>query len=143
MYKEFEEFSIQEGYLELAKIFEREFLEDLDRLGVRPADALTRVSEYVPEIIDYIAKIIENEFAYEASGNVYFDIQKFKGAGYEYGKTSNIVDNDKQSELLAEGEGLLAAAEGKRNPNDFALWKRSKVPFLFLYLLSLFFKNYR
>ena len=42
-----------------------------------PADVVTRVSEYVPQIIDFVQKIIDNGFAYEAKGSVYFDVAKF------------------------------------------------------------------
>ena len=41
-------------------------------------DILTRVSEFVPEIIEFIKKILENGFAYEANGSVYFDVPKYK-----------------------------------------------------------------
>jgi len=47
-------------------------------LGVQPPDILTRVSEFVPEIINFIKKIMENGFAYESNGSVYFDVPKYK-----------------------------------------------------------------
>lgn len=47
-------------------------------LGVEPPDVLTRVSEYVPNIVKFIEKIIENGFAYESNGSVYFDVIKYK-----------------------------------------------------------------
>ena len=42
-----------------------------------PADCLVRVSEYVPEIVEYIAQIIERGYAYESNSSVYFDVGKF------------------------------------------------------------------
>jgi cysteinyl-tRNA synthetase len=99
----------------------------METLGVRPPNALVRVSEYVDEIIEYIKKIIENGFAYEEDGDVFFDIQTFKSKGFDYGKTSPHDDNDVKA-LLDEGEGALSAHKmKKRNPQDFALWKKSKV----------------
>jgi cysteinyl-tRNA synthetase len=47
---------------------------------------LTRVSEYMDEIIQFIQKIIENGYAYESNGSVYFDIVKFKEQGHTYAK---------------------------------------------------------
>ena len=49
-------------------------MDDMRRLNVVLPDCLTRVSEYVPEIVAYIEKIIENGYAYESNGSVYFDV---------------------------------------------------------------------
>uniref|UniRef100_A0A1I7WN64 tRNA synthetases class I catalytic domain-containing protein n=1 Tax=Heterorhabditis bacteriophora TaxID=37862 RepID=A0A1I7WN64_HETBA len=48
----------------LAKTYENEFLADMARLHVLPADVLTRVSEYVPEVVKFVEKIIKNGYAY-------------------------------------------------------------------------------
>ena len=48
------------------------------------ADVVTRVSEYVPQIVDYVAKIIANDYAYEANGSVYFDVGKFDAEPNHY-----------------------------------------------------------
>ena len=45
----------------------------MKNLNVQLPDILTRVSEFVPEIIEYTKKIIENGFAYENNGSIYFD----------------------------------------------------------------------
>ena len=52
--------------------------QDMKSLGVRPPDVLTRVTEFIPQIVSYIQKIIDNGFAYEAQGSVYFDIRSFR-----------------------------------------------------------------
>ena len=59
---------------------QREFLEDMDALGCRRPDVLTRVSEYIPEIIEYVTRIIGNGMAYASNGSVYFDTQNFRWA---------------------------------------------------------------
>lgn len=52
----------------------------MSRLNVQPPNTLTRVTEYVPEIIKYVEKIIENGYAYATSdGSVYFDTRAFDG----------------------------------------------------------------
>ena len=59
---------------EVSRFFETEFLEDMKNLNVELPDVITRVSEFVPEIIAYIQKIIANGYAYESNGSVYFDV---------------------------------------------------------------------
>lgn len=113
---------------ELAREFETEFIEDMDNLNVKRPDFLTRVSEYMPEVIEYIERIIRNGFAYESDGSVYFDTAAFVDAGHNYGKLEPwSVDN---ASLIAEGEGALTSIDDiksqKRSSGDFALWKKSK-----------------
>ena len=93
---------------------------------ILPADCLTRVSEYVPENVDFISKIIERGFAYESNGSVYFDVAKFdKSKEHHYAKLVPEAFGDQAA--LAEGEGdLSAVTKDKRSDNDFALWKMSK-----------------
>jgi cysteinyl-tRNA synthetase len=56
---------------------ETEFFNDCARLNIRLPNVITRVSEYVPEIVEFIEKIIKNGFAYESAGSVYFDVIKY------------------------------------------------------------------
>lgn len=99
----------------------------MKNLNAELPDVITRVSEFVPEIIAYIEKIIANGYAYESNGSVYFDVSKFNdGEKHKYAKLEPTSVNDK--ELLKEGEGVLADVEttDKKNSYDFALWKKSK-----------------
>jgi len=115
----------QKIFEEHARRFEREFFEDMTALGVKEPDVVTRVTEYVPQIVDYIKGIVDNGFGYEADGDVYFDTNAFKGDGYDYRKLKPGVDTS--AEDMAEGEGALAGGDDKKkHPNDFALWKASK-----------------
>jgi len=108
-----------------ARKFEKEFFEDMTSLGVKEPDVVTRVTEYVPKIVDYIQGIINNGCAYESNGSVYFNTNNFKGKGYDYRKLKPGVDTT--PEEMAEGEGALAAGDSEKICiNDFALWKASK-----------------
>ena len=119
-----------------ARKFERSYMDDMDALGVRPPDVLTRVTEYIPKIVDFIQGIIDNGFAYESNGSVYLDLENYAEAGHCYRKLKPLksgadgdANADTTADEMAEGEGALASAEAeaeKKNPNDFALWKASK-----------------
>ncbi|CAE6448292.1 unnamed protein product [Rhizoctonia solani] len=115
----------------LSTYWERAFMQDMDRLGVRRPDTLTRVTEYVPEIVAYVEKIVSRGWAYEAGGSVYFDVRAYDGVKgkdkdweHVYAKLQPHSKNN--TALLEEGEGALSSSDSKRSPADFALWKRSK-----------------
>lgn len=111
-------------FLELASRYEVEFFEDMASLGVQLPNMVTRVSEYVPEIVDFVETLIAKGVAYESGGSVYFDTVSFGQKGHCYGKL--MPEQLGNSELLAEGEGALTVGDEKKNPGDFALWKKRK-----------------
>jgi cysteinyl-tRNA synthetase len=94
-------------------------------LNVRLPTVITRVSEYVPEVCNFIQGIIDAGFAYEANGSVYFDTIKYANApDHTYAKLEPFSFGD--IEKMKEGEGNDAEAFGKKNPQDFVLWKKKK-----------------
>lgn len=64
-------------FKQFAKMWEDEFFKDMRALNVLYPNHITRVSEYVPEIIKFIEKLIEKKYAYERNGSVYFDIVEY------------------------------------------------------------------
>jgi len=73
---------------------------------VLPPDVLTRVSEYVPEIVEYVEEIIKKGLAYESKGSVYFDVSKFDSASnHFYAKLVPEAYGDAKS--LEDGEGKV------------------------------------
>uniref|UniRef100_A0A671XDV9 Cysteine--tRNA ligase, cytoplasmic n=1 Tax=Sparus aurata TaxID=8175 RepID=A0A671XDV9_SPAAU len=113
----------------LPKYWEGEYHKDMDDLNVLPPDVLTRVSEYVPEIVDFVKKIVANGYGYESNGSVYFNTSKFDGnPQHSYAKLVPEAVGDQKA--LQEGEGDLSISADrlseKKSPNDFALWKASK-----------------
>lgn len=116
-----------EIFRNLAAHWEEQFDNDMRRLNVLAPTVTTRVSEYVPEIIDFVKKIIDNGYGYATDdGSVYFDTVKFDSSeGHTYAK--NQPWNKGQLDLIKEGEGsLTSSSSGKKSANDFALWKASK-----------------
>lgn len=88
----------------LAAYWEGEFFDEMARLKVREPDIVTRVTEYVPEIVAYVERIIQNGYAYEAEGSVYFDTLTFDGTdGHNYAKLEPWSKGNR--ELLEGGEG--------------------------------------
>ena len=76
-----------EIFSDLPRYWEQKFHEDMDALNILPPDCLTRVSEYVPENVAFVQKIIDSGFGYESNGSVYFDVGKFDAnQGHNYAK---------------------------------------------------------
>ena len=114
------------AYLELTRKFEHRFFEDMNSLNVLAPDQLTRVTEYVPQIVRFVEKIVANGFGYTTpDGSVYFDTDSFEKAGHRYSRLEPWNKNDRA--LQADGEGSLSKGRSmKRSENHFALWKASK-----------------
>ena len=110
--------SIEEGISasEVSEKYIKYFFEDINRLNILESVKRPKVTENMEEIIEIIQKLIDNGFAYEKDGDVYFEVKKYKN----YGKLSN----QKIEEL--ELGARIDVSEIKKNPMDFALWKKKK-----------------
>lgn len=101
---------------EVTEKYIKGFFEDIESLNISDDIVRPKVTENMPEIIEIIKKLIDEGFAYEKDGNVFFEVKKFE----EYGSLSN----QKIDEL--EIGARVDIMEEKNNPLDFALWKRKK-----------------
>lgn len=116
-----------EIFRKLPSYWENQFELDMKALNVLPPSVKTRVSEYVPEIVTFVQKIVDNGYAYSTNdGSVYFNTARFDASeNHSYAKLQPW--NKGSLSLIAEGEGsLTTSSSGKLSPNDFALWKASK-----------------
>jgi cysteinyl-tRNA synthetase len=101
----------------LTSRFTKAMHEDFASLKLLPPDHEPRATEYVPQMISLIEKIIKNGNAYiGANGDVYFDVRSFS----KYGSLSH---HDIES---LESGARVEVSEVKRDPLDFALWKIAK-----------------
>lgn len=107
--------------------YEHEFHQDMQSLDILPPNALTRVSEYIDEIGQYIKVLENNGYAYRSNGSIYFDTLKFDSEpDHYYAKLVREAFGHKRS--VEEGEGELSqTSDSKKSSSDFALWKKSKV----------------
>lgn len=106
--------AVEEGksQKEIAEKFIEEYLTDMEQLNVRKATYHPKVTEHIEDIIDFVQKLVEKGYAYEADGNIYFHVPAFK----KYGELS------KQS-LEELDWHRIEPDERKRDLKDFALWK--------------------
>ncbi|KAJ6236395.1 cysteine--tRNA ligase [Anaeramoeba flamelloides] len=113
-----------ENFIDLAKKMEDLFFKDMKSLNVRKPDVITRVSDYIQDITDFILKIEENGFAYRSNGSVYFDVTEFQKK-YPYPQLVPL-GGDKKTKSEEEEKKEEKEKTEKKNRKDFALWKKSK-----------------
>jgi cysteinyl-tRNA synthetase len=109
--------------MEVAQQYANAYHHVLQQMNVLPPSIEPRASGHILEQIEMIQEIIKNGFAYESNGSVYFDVLKYAETN-DYGKLSG-----RKLEDLMAGAGQerrnLEGQEEKKNPNDFALWKKA------------------
>jgi cysteinyl-tRNA synthetase len=101
---------------EVADRYIREYFIDADGLGIERADVHPTATDTINEIITLVKKLVDEGYAYEVDGDVYFQTKKFK----DYGKLSHHNLED-----LAAGS-RVDIDDRKRDPVDFAIWKAQK-----------------
>ncbi len=103
--------------MKIVEEYARSYFEDMDALGVLRPDISPRASAHVPEQIKMTQTLIDKGYAYEVNGSVYFDVTKDP----DYGKLSNRRLDEQES-----GTRETVRVDEKRNPEDFALWKKAE-----------------
>ncbi|MDD6209006.1 MAG: cysteine--tRNA ligase [Bacteroidales bacterium] len=105
--------------MEVVQYYLNRYHKAMEALNVLPPSIEPHASGHIIEQIELVKAILENGWAYESEGSVYFDVEKYNKE-YHYGKLSgrNIED------LLNTTRDLDGQSE-KRNSMDFALWKKA------------------
>ena len=104
------------SFQQLGEKYSDSYFTDLTKLGIKKPSINPRATQHIEEIINLIQILIDKGYAYVVDGNVYYDISKFE----DYGKLSG-----NKAEALEAGARIEVDSH-KRNPADFALWKKQK-----------------
>lgn len=105
--------------MEVAHFYTLRYHQAAEHLNVLPPSIEPRASGHIIEQIEYVKRILDAGFAYVVDGSVYFDIEKYN-ATHGYGQLSGRRIEEMQANTRA-----LEGQEEKRNPLDFALWKKA------------------
>jgi len=103
--------------LVLSERYIQEYFRDMDQLNIGRATVHPKASEMIPDMINVIRGLIEGGFAYEAQGDVYFDVERAKD---RFGTLRH------QSLDEMKDGARIEVDPKKKNPKDFALWKSAK-----------------
>ncbi|MFH5831726.1 cysteine--tRNA ligase [Halalkalibaculum sp. DA384] len=101
--------------MEIAEKYTYNYFRDMDKLGVQRPDISPRATGHIPEQIEMVKKLLDEGHAYEVNGNVYFDVSSDE----DYGKLSGRDVEEQETGTRIETAG------DKRDPKDFALWKKA------------------
>jgi cysteinyl-tRNA synthetase len=97
--------------------FTRAFFEDCEKIRIEKPEEITHATEYIPEMIDLVGRLLEKGYAYREGDSIYFRISRFPN----YGRLSKL---DKRE--LKPGARIDADEYEKEEPRDFVLWKAPK-----------------
>jgi cysteinyl-tRNA synthetase len=106
--------------MEVVQRYTVDFHNILQKFNVMPPSIEPTATGHIIEQIEIIKEILEKGYAYEINGSVYFDVLKFNTT-HEYGKLSG-----RKLEDMISNTRELTAQDEKRNPQDFALWKKAE-----------------
>jgi len=106
---------VEQEPMAVAETYTTRHFQAMDQMGVIRPDICPRATGHIPEQLEAIEKLIDAGLAYEINGSVYFDVSQDP----KYGELSN-----RSFEEMQEGTRVEVRQE-KRNPQDFALWKKA------------------
>jgi cysteinyl-tRNA synthetase len=106
--------------MEIVQRYTNDFHNTMSLFNILPPSIEPTATGHLIEQIEAVQTLIDKKLAYESSGSVYFDISRYNAEGNNYGKLSGRVLED----LLNETRELDGQSE-KRNPLDFAIWKKA------------------
>ncbi len=99
---------------EVAEEFEKEFMTDMQSLGVTGVTHYARATDHIPQVIAQVRKLRESGHAYQTKDGWYFDVKKFA----DYGKLSG-----RTAQMAEDGVSRIDDSSDKHNKADFCLWK--------------------
>lgn len=105
--------------MEVVQNYMNTFHRNMDQLNTLKPSIEPRASGHIIEQQEFIRQLLDKGYAYEVNGSVYFDVEKYN-TKYNYGKLSGRILED-----LIANTRVLEGQQEKRNPVDFALWKKA------------------
>ncbi len=106
--------------MEVAQHYTQRYLEAMDSMNILRPSIQPTATGHIIDQIQIVERLLENGYAYISNGSVYFDVLKYNNDTHKYGVLSNRVIE----EMIANTRELDGQEE-KRNPADFALWKKA------------------
>jgi len=86
--------------MEIAAMYERQFLKDESDLGILPATVYPRATEHVPEMVAMIERLVARGLAYDIGGTVYYAVKRFPGYGRLSGNVQEALRQGVRADLL-------------------------------------------
>ena len=99
---------------EIAAYYTEAFFRDLEKLNIKKPEIIVKASDEIPFYIEIIEELLKKGYAYEAGGNVYFDVSKIP----DY----YVLSGKNKEDLLIGAREDVTMDPNKRNPHDFGLW---------------------
>ncbi len=100
---------------EIAEEYTEVFMRDIASLNIACPEIVAKATDHIPEMLEFVQKLVELGYGYETSDGIYFDIGRFPS----YGELSRLNLEEQQAGARVE------VNEEKRHPADFALWKKA------------------
>lgn len=109
--------AIQEGKTcqEISKFWEKSYFDNCKKLNLLTPTHNPRATETIPDIIKFIADLLDNDFAYEKEGSVFFKVSALENYGCLSNNKSNLIEGQR-----------ISLNDDKEHQHDFVLWKPSK-----------------
>lgn len=106
--------SENKGVLDIAHFYTEAFFKDTEKLNIKKPEIVSPATDNIAEYIKIISKLLENNYAYSAGGNIYFDTSKLE----DYYRLTNHIGD----ELISGVRETVEEDTNKRNKTDFVLW---------------------
>ncbi len=104
----------KKSVMDIAKYYTDAFYEDMNKLNLRMPDIVSPATAHIDDYIKIIEKLLNDDYAYSAGGNIYFDTSKLDN----YYRLTNQSDDD----LLSGVRDTVEEDDNKKNKTDFVLW---------------------
>ncbi len=100
--------------LEIAQFYTDAFMKDIEELNIKKPDVISKATDHIDDYIRMIKKLLQDGYAYEANGNIYFDTEKYSNYYQLSGRS--------KEDLMVAVRDDVEVDQFKKNPNDFGLW---------------------